>query len=156
MANKKQEFQTMKNVKCDLEKMNLLAKDIAPRLSVGDILCLKGDLGAGKTTFAKMVINALEKSEIEVTSPTFNIVNIYNLSNAIALWHFDLYRLRNIIEVYQLGIEDAFNFGISIIEWPEIIENSLPKHTIFASIDFAAEDDMRLISIRFGDESIGK
>lgn len=144
----------MKNVKCDLEKMNLLAKDIASRLSVGNILCLKGDLGAGKTTFAKMVINALEKGEIEVTSPTFNIVNIYNLSNAIALWHFDLYRLKEIGEVDQLGIEDAFSSGISIIEWPEIIENSLPKHTMVVNIDFAAENDMRLISIRSGDESI--
>ncbi|WP_339051767.1 tRNA (adenosine(37)-N6)-threonylcarbamoyltransferase complex ATPase subunit type 1 TsaE [Candidatus Lariskella endosymbiont of Epinotia ramella] len=147
----------MKNVKCDLEKMNLLAKDIASRLSIGNILCLKGDLGAGKTTFAKMVINALEKGEIEVTSPTFNIVNVYNLSNSVALWHFDLYRLKEIGEVDQLGIEDAFSSGISIIEWPEIIENSLPKHTMFVSIDFAAEDgDVRLISVRFGSESIKK
>ena len=98
-----------------------LAKTIASFCQVGEVLLLKGDLGAGKTTFSKYFIQKLSTVK-EVTSPTFNIVNIYEGKN-FPIYHYDLYRLKSKEELYELGIEEAFKIGITLIEWPEYVEN---------------------------------
>lgn len=88
------------------------------------ILLLKGNLGAGKTTFSQQLVSALG-SEDEVSSPTYSIVNEYNSPNG-KIFHFDLYRLKNIEEAYDFGIEEYLdNAYLCIIEWPEIYEREL-------------------------------
>lgn len=113
----------------NLNDMRKAASELAKDLSQGDVVCLYGTLGAGKTTFTQFLVEALGGQINEVTSPTFNILHIYDTSSC-EVHHFDLYRLDDPKEVYELGIEDSFLNGITIIEWPEIIEGILPKHTI--------------------------
>lgn len=132
---------------CSLEGINALAIDIAKQLKPMSIICLRGDLGAGKTTFSKYLINALLEDAQEITSPTFNLVHTYD-SKIGKIWHFDLYRLKNIDEIYELGIEDAFSSGISIIEWPEIIEDLLPENAINIYLSFSEEEGFRDIEIK--------
>ena len=89
-----------------------------------NILLLKGNLGAGKTTFTQFLLKNLG-SEDEVSSPTYSIVNEYNSPKG-KIFHFDLYRLKNLDEVYNIGIEEYLdNSFLCIIEWPEVYEEDL-------------------------------
>ena len=130
------------------EQMQRLACKIADQLVVGDILCLNGDIGSGKTTFAQYVICRLLKNEMieNITSPTFNLVHKYD-AELFTIWHFDLYRINNIKEFYNLGFEDAMTFGISIVEWPNIIKQILPKAALSINIDFIDDHNKRKITL---------
>src|SRR6516164_1301002 len=112
----------------DERAMVALAARISALAAPGDIIALKGDLGAGKTSFARGFIRA-RGGEEDVPSPTFTLVQIYELGG-MAIWHFDLYRLKSPDEAWELGIEDAFSEGISLIEWPERLGPLLPKHRL--------------------------
>lgn len=109
-----------------------IEKHVLPVLKKQTILLLNGTLGSGKTFFTNILVNLILKSENKpqenVTSPTFNIVKIYNTKN-FDIYHFDLYRIKNVEELYELDINDAFE-NVSIIEWSEIIENILPYEPI--------------------------
>jgi len=94
-----------------------LAARIAAVAGAGDIIALKGELGTGKTAFARAFIRTCGNQD-EVPSPTFTLVQVYD-AGPTAIWHFDLYRIRAAEEAWELGIEDAFIEGISLIEWPE-------------------------------------
>ncbi|RZI47206.1 tRNA (adenosine(37)-N6)-threonylcarbamoyltransferase complex ATPase subunit type 1 TsaE [Rickettsiales endosymbiont of Peranema trichophorum] len=112
----------------------LLAKQLEPPF----IVCLRGDLGVGKTTIAKHIINHLSYPLVqEVTSPTFNIVHIYD-TNKGPVWHLDLYRIQSVVELKEIGIEDAMS-NIMIVEWPEII------------VDLLGGKDVLDIKMAFGD-----
>jgi tRNA threonylcarbamoyladenosine biosynthesis protein TsaE len=104
------------------------AARVAAVAAEGDIIALKGDLGAGKTTFARAFIRA-RGCEEEVPSPTFTLVQIYEV-RPTAIWHFDLYRINSPDEAWELGIEDAFVEGISLIEWPDRLGALLPQHRL--------------------------
>ena len=110
----------------NLEDTKKLAEEIADKINLGEVITLKGTLGAGKTFFTNCFINYLMKKnnlqEVEVASPTFNIVKEYQL-NDYSIYHFDLYRLKNKNELYELDIENCFENGITLIEWPEIAED---------------------------------
>ena len=96
---------------------------IVPELK-HNILLLKGNLGAGKTTFTKFLMKKLGSGD-EVSSPTYSIVNEYSTPKG-KIFHFDLYRLKNIDEVYDIGIEEYLdNSYLCIIEWPEVYEDEL-------------------------------
>ena len=96
-----------------------IAREYAQNLDNGSIILLKGDLGAGKTAFVKGVVEAFNGNINQVTSPTFTIVNQYNLQKA-TVFHFDLYRIESVDELYGIGIEEYFYSGaICFIEWPE-------------------------------------
>ena len=114
-----------------------LAIEIAKNLHIGDIVVLTGELGSGKTKFTEGFLSYFHL-EKEISSPTFTIVNEYH-QNEIAIYHFDVYRLEDIDEVYAIGGEDYFSQGISIIEWGEKIESILPKPYI--KISFKKIDD---------------
>ena len=112
-----------------------LGADVAGLAGPGDVIALKGELGAGKTTLARAFIRARGLSE-EVPSPTFTLVQVYDADGA-TIWHFDLYRLRSPEEAWELGIEDAFGDGISLIEWPERLGPLLPSRRLEIALVFA-------------------
>ena len=102
-----------------------LASRVAGVAEAGDIIGLAGELGAGKTTFARAFIRA-RVGEVDVPSPTFTLVQIYENGGA-PVWHFDLYRLEDSEEIYELGIEEAFDTAICLIEWPERMAGNEPQ-----------------------------
>ena len=106
----------------------ILASQLANLAEPRDIIALTGNLGLGKTAFARAFITALGGSG-EVTSPTFSLVQVYELSR-INVYHFDLYRIENSEEIFELGIEDAFADGISLIEWPDRMATYLPPERL--------------------------
>jgi tRNA threonylcarbamoyladenosine biosynthesis protein TsaE len=101
-----------------------LAGRLAQLAEAGDIIGLAGDLGAGKTTFARAFIRA-RIGPVEVPSPTFTLVQIYE-NGGTPVWHFDLYRLEDSEEIFELGIEEAFDSAICLIEWPEKMVGNEP------------------------------
>lgn len=101
------------------------AKNFAKDLKVGDVIVLIGDLGSGKTKFTEGILSFFG-IENEISSPTFTIVNEYNSSN-INIYHFDVYRLKDSSEFYNIGGDEYFDKGICVIEWGDIIEDALPK-----------------------------
>jgi tRNA threonylcarbamoyladenosine biosynthesis protein TsaE len=105
-----------------------LGEKIAQFAKKNEIICLKGDLGTGKTTLARSFIQYLTNSN-KVLSPTFPMLLTYEYANNI-IWHYDMYRLKKPEDVWNLNLEDALNNGIIIIEWPEIIEYLLPEKRI--------------------------
>lgn len=109
-------------------------------LKTGDVVCLTGDLGAGKTTFTKGIAKALG-SVYEPVSPTFNIVNEY--PGNINLFHFDLYRLESVNDLYSLDFDSyLFGDGILVIEWPEIALSLLEN---FYSVEISYDGEGRII-----------
>ena len=104
------------------------AKNFAKDLKFGDIIVLIGDLGSGKTKFTEGILSFFG-IENEISSPTFTIVNEY-ISNNITIYHFDVYRLKDSSDFYNIGGDEYFDKGISIIEWGDIIKDALPpKYT---------------------------
>lgn len=112
------------------------ANIVTKQISRGAIVLLYGDLGVGKTFLSTEIIKLLTKQNIIVTSPTFQLLNIYDAEH-YNIYHYDLYRLKHIEEIYELGIEDALNGeNVTIIEWPEIIESILPNDAWIIKISF--------------------
>ena len=125
-----------------------LARRLAPLLRRGDLVALWGDLGCGKTSFARALITALPPAEPgaapeEVPSPTFTLVQVYDLRPA-PVWHFDLYRIRDPEEIRELGFEEALAEGICLIEWPERLGPLLPEERLDLRLDFGATPEARL------------
>lgn len=106
-----------------------LAVALAPLLRPGDIVALRGELGTGKTTFARAVIRALAGDSEAVPSPTFTLAQSY-AGPGFEIWHFDLYRLRSPEEAVELGIEDAMAESVTLIEWPERLGPWLPSRRL--------------------------
>lgn len=122
-----------------------LAATLAPNLSAGDVITLEGELGTGKTTFARGLIGALAGPG-EVPSPTFTLVQVYDAQPA-PLWHFDLYRISAPEEAYELGIEEALADGICLIEWPDRLGALLPDDRLAVQFAYAPEPEARQISL---------
>ena len=109
------------------DEMADFARQIAGLAKVGDIITLKGTLGAGKSFFAENFINFLSEKKVNVLSPTFNLVYNYD-SKKGEIFHFDLYRLKNAQDLENIGFFDAIRNGICLIEWPEIAADFLQKN----------------------------
>jgi tRNA threonylcarbamoyladenosine biosynthesis protein TsaE len=115
------------------------AQNFAATLKSGEVIFLRGDLGAGKTVFARSLIRTLAKDEaMEVPSPTFTLVQTYESDNG-PVWHFDLYRLEDPEEIYELGWEEALNEGIVIVEWPQRLGTHLPSR--YTDIHITGKND---------------
>lgn len=128
----------------DQDTVNL-AKDLASGLKAGDIIALIGDIGTGKTTFVKAIAKALGISET-VSSPTFTIVREYR-SGKFPLFHFDVYRLSNEDEFYDIGAEEyLYGDGITIIEWADIVEDALPLDTMIIEIKYGNNEGERIFN----------
>jgi tRNA threonylcarbamoyladenosine biosynthesis protein TsaE len=109
-------------------------KEFMDLLQPGDVVCLQGDLGAGKTHFVKGMAQALNLDQHEVSSPTFTLINEYG--GEPPLYHFDCYRMESPREALEIGIEEYFyGNGVCVIEWPERIESLIPSNAIWISIE---------------------
>jgi tRNA threonylcarbamoyladenosine biosynthesis protein TsaE len=129
------------------EETKKLAIEVASRLKPGNVLALYGDLGSGKTTFTRFLVNALGL-DARVQSPTFVVARKYS-GNSLTLNHVDLYRLVSLEEVEGIGLGELIQDlgAITIIEWPEIAESLLPKETIRIYFKYIEENE-RSISIQ--------
>jgi tRNA threonylcarbamoyladenosine biosynthesis protein TsaE len=127
-----------------------LAESLADNLVVGDVVVLSGDLGSGKTTFAKFVIKKLLRLTTElVTSPSFTIANVYK-GESLEVWHADLYRLNNTDEVWNTGLIDDLDTRITIIEWGETVDKYLPNNRVALEFFFVDnEPSIRSVHITF-------
>tara|TARA_B100001027_G_scaffold120949_1_gene83537 strand:- start:284 stop:757 length:474 start_codon:yes stop_codon:yes gene_type:complete len=133
-----------------------LAEKLSNFLKKGDVVFLFGEMGTGKTTFAKYLINSMQTKNnediLEVQSPTFNILNEYKVSG-LKILHYDLYRLKDKKELENLGQIKNQNDKLILIEWPELIEDNVFSTV---SLKFAYEDDLnkRSLSISSSDKNI--
>ena len=127
-----------------------LAKNFSNYLKGGEIIFLYGEMGVGKTTFVKYLINQLlVKKNLqtkEVTSPTFNLLNEYEIDNLI-IKHYDLFRLKNESEIKNLDLFDQNKNTITLIEWPELIEKENVKKTIDLVFNYENELNNRSVKI---------
>ncbi len=125
----------------DQQATEALAVHFAALLAPGHILALSGDLGAGKTVFARAILRAAGVAG-DIPSPTFNLVLVYDTPKG-EIWHCDLYRLSNVEETYELGLQDAFAGAISLIEWPDRLGADLPADHLHITLNTTADPEAR-------------
>ncbi len=121
-----------------------LAEEFSRDIKEGDIICLSGDLGAGKTHFVRGFVKGFGLPADVVSSPTFAIINEYD--GEVPIYHFDCYRLEHVSEALEIGSEEYFyGNGVSIIEWPEKIREILPDYTIDIRILVTGKEEREII-----------
>jgi len=132
-----------------LEDTQNFSKKISNIVNMGDIIFLYGEIGVGKTSFARFFINFFESKNgiknSDVLSPTFNIVYDYDVKD-IKILHYDLYRLKNYRDISQLGIFETSNNSIKIVEWPELIKPK-PKDRIDILFEYSKLMESRKVKI---------
>ena len=126
-----------------------LAAALAPLLRAGDVVALEGELGAGKTAFARALIRELTGRDEDVPSPTFTLVQTYETAD-FDIWHFDLYRLEKPEDAFELGIEDAMAEGLTLIEWPDRLGPYLPRGRLTVAIAYGAGETERVVTLAGG------
>ena len=130
-----------------------VAKSISKKIKKGDVLFLYGDIGVGKTTFIKYIINNLQKTYhsklTQITSPTFSIINEYKVRN-IKVLHYDLYRIKDKKELKNIGLLEDYKNSLTLIEWPELISKK-PKNLI--KLYFSYDDDFKKRSLIIKDKT---
>lgn len=130
-----------------LENIEQAAREFAQHMGDETVYAFYGEMGAGKTTFINALCRVLGVEEDIANSPSFSIVNEYRSdTTAELIYHFDLYRLENIEEAFEIGVEDYFDSGaLCLLEWPERIEDMLPFDTVKVNI-VVNDDETRDIS----------
>ncbi len=118
------------------EETASLAESLGATLMPGDCLLLSGEIGSGKTHFARSLIQSVMSEPEDIPSPTFTLVQVYD-TNRGELWHTDLYRLSSLEEIEELGLSEAFNDAITLVEWPDRLGPMTPRHAL--SITFEAD-----------------
>ena len=132
-----------------LDHLELISKKIADKISQKDCILLYGEIGVGKTTFTRNLINYLQKREgvtsTEVLSPTFNLLYEYDVNN-LKIMHYDLYRIKNSKELDQLGIFREDLNSIKIIEWPELVKTNLANR-LELNLKYSIKENERELSL---------
>jgi tRNA threonylcarbamoyladenosine biosynthesis protein TsaE len=128
----------------DADATTLLGQWFAKRLRARDCLLLKGPVGAGKSHFARALIQARLGRLEDVPSPTFTLVQTYHASD-VEIWHADLYRLSHPDEVLELGLETAFETAITLIEWPDRLGRQMPLRAM--CLEFSTAGDGRMVQL---------
>jgi tRNA threonylcarbamoyladenosine biosynthesis protein TsaE len=133
-----------------LEHLQLISKKIADKISKKDCIFLIGEIGVGKTTFTRSLINYFQKREgveqTDVLSPTFNLLYEYDIKK-IKVMHYDLYRIKNSIELDQLGIFNENLNSIKIIEWPQLIKTNI-KDRLELHLSYASKENERKLILK--------
>lgn len=126
------------------EQTKKIAREFAEGLNMGDVVCLEGELGAGKTQFVKGMAAAFDIDESHVQSPTFTLINEYE--GSLPLYHFDCYRMESVKEALEIGAEEYFyGEGVSVIEWPDRIREILPPEAIWITITSLAPTKRKFV-----------
>ena len=125
-----------KTLNLDLEGLKKFCKDVSINLKKGDIICLSGDLGSGKTTFSRYLISSIYEDQNKeppniIKSPSFPILLTYELCN-FEIYHYDLYRVSKSSELIHLNILEELNNSITLVEWPENIFNLLKNYKYYS------------------------
>ena len=141
-----------KSSKYDISKESstaIIAKKISKTVKKGDVLFFHGEIGVGKTTFIRYLINNLQKKNglklTEVPSPTFNLLNEYEVKELL-IQHYDLFRLKNINETKNIGLLENRSEVITLIEWPEKVKKK-PKSRIELIFEYKSKLDQRILKI---------
>ena len=113
-------------------------------LQVGDLVCLSGDLGSGKTTLAQGIAHGWGSAD-PVTSPTFVLVNMYRKLNGPDIYHLDAYRLQSSAEALDLDLDWMLESGAMIVEWPELIESALPGERLWVDLNWVDLEQRHLV-----------
>lgn len=121
-----------------------LGAALAKALQPGEAICLTGPLGAGKSTLARALIRARTTPDEDVPSPTFTLVQFYE-GEGLPIAHFDLYRLSDPDEAYEIGLDEALDEGAAIVEWPQRLEGRLPPHRL--DIEIALDGEARRVRL---------
>lgn len=124
------------------------AQQLARRLTPGDVLLLSGDVGAGKTHFARALISELLEFPEDIPSPTFTLVQTYDGQGG-AIWHADLYRLTSTHEIEELGLVDAFLDAICLVEWPDRLGPLAPAGALDINLTPGPEEDSRALTAKW-------
>jgi tRNA threonylcarbamoyladenosine biosynthesis protein TsaE len=122
----------------DAASTEALGERLGALLGAGDVVCLTGGLGAGKTTLARGAVRAWTGRDEETPSPTYTLIQSYDGPKG-ELWHCDLYRLKRPDEALEAGVIDACETGPCLIEWPERLGDWLPRERLDVQLDFAGE-----------------
>ncbi|MBM1632924.1 tRNA (adenosine(37)-N6)-threonylcarbamoyltransferase complex ATPase subunit type 1 TsaE [Sulfitobacter mediterraneus] len=130
------------------DDMTLLAARLASRLTAGDVILLTGDVGAGKTHFARSLIQSVLDMPEDVPSPTFTLVQTYD-TDIGEIWHADLYRLTSVFEIEELGLTDAFESAVCLVEWPDRLGPLTPDNALHISIEPGEDDNARQLMMRW-------
>jgi tRNA threonylcarbamoyladenosine biosynthesis protein TsaE len=126
-----------------IEEMQQFGRFLAGYLTSGSVVALTGDLGAGKTTLSQSIAKGLGVTE-DVTSPTFALLNVYQTSNNLDVYHFDVYRILDPSEMEEIGFEEyVYGEGISLIEWAGMIEDQVPETAIWVEIGYGLSEGER-------------
>ena len=132
-----------------LDHLNQISKAISQKLEIGDCIFLIGEIGVGKTTFVRYLINHLEVEnkikESDILSPTFNIIYDYDIGK-IKIHHYDLYRVKNNKDILELGMFENSKDLITIVEWPELIKTK-PSDRIDIFLKYSKLNNSRKVEI---------
>src|SRR5215211_4457938 len=125
------------------EQTRRIGMRLGGALRAGDVICLQGDLGAGKTTFVQGIALGWG-SQDSVSSPTFIIVNVYRRGDEARLFHMDAYRLDSTLEVEELDLDAMISQGPLLIEWPERMDGLVPHERLWVFLEHTGEDERRI------------
>ena len=135
-----------------IKQFQKLANQISKKVLAGDTIYLKGEIGAGKTTFSRFLIHYIqEKNKIkqeEVVSPTFNIVQYYYITKKLHIAHYDLYRIKKAKDLMNTGLYNQEEFFLNIIEWPELIKKK-NKNRIEIVLKHTKNNDLRKYNVKY-------
>ncbi|PVA07641.1 tRNA (adenosine(37)-N6)-threonylcarbamoyltransferase complex ATPase subunit type 1 TsaE [Thalassorhabdomicrobium marinisediminis] len=142
---------TRRTLKLDLpseEETAQLGRTLARLAIKGDVILLRGQIGAGKSALARAFIRARLGAEVEVPSPTFTLVQTYD-AGPVEIWHADLYRLGDPQEAVELGLLDAFETAICLVEWPDLLADLIPQDALDIRLEVAR--DSHVATLTFND-----
>ena len=128
-----------------------IAAALGPALSKGDVVLLEGDIGTGKTLFARRLIQSLQQCPEDVPSPSFTLVQVYDTKRG-QIWHTDLYRLSSPNDVEELGLSAAFQNEICLVEWPDRLGGLAPSDALWVRFELGEEDASRHITFSWQHE----